>query len=39
MSRKKYSVPKNYISPTYGEIEFEKITQIMKDYYNRNKEY
>lgn len=39
MSRKKYNVPKNFISPTYGEIEFSQIPDIMKEYYNRNKEY
>lgn len=39
MSRKKYITPKNFISPTYGEIEFSKILEIMKDYYNKNKEY
>lgn len=38
MSRRKYSIPKKFVSPTYGEIEFEKIPEIMNDYYKRNKD-
>ena len=36
MSRK-YKVPKGFMSPTYGEIPFERVPQIMKEYFEKNK--
>lgn len=39
MKKKKYIVPKNFISPTYGEIEFSQIPEIMKNYFEKNKVY